>query len=99
MKPLPSLACNAVQPDLAHGEGNADADVKHVSNSRAPKKGFIVRFSLVRRISNPTSELTRRRDFTQPSPDQLSYETCSRRSRPTICWASDVSRKKFCSCQ
>src|SRR5712692_9734224 len=35
-----------------------------------------------------TAELTRRRDFTQASPDQLSYETRSRRSRPTICWVA-----------
>src|SRR5438067_12583327 len=35
-----------------------------------------------------TSELTRRREFIQASPDQSSYETRSRRSRPTICWAA-----------
>src|SRR5437660_704735 len=31
-----------------------------------------------------TVELTRRREFNQASPDQLSYEARSRRSRPTI---------------
>src|SRR5437588_1576771 len=34
-----------------------------------------------------TAEWTRRREFIQASPDQLSYETRSRRSRPTICSA------------
>jgi hypothetical protein len=33
-----------------------------------------------------TSELTGRRDFTQPSPDQLSGERGSSRSGPTSCW-------------
>src|SRR5438270_8452655 len=32
-----------------------------------------------------TAEWTRRREFIQASPDQLSYETRFRRSRPTIC--------------
>src|SRR5436309_11654144 len=32
-----------------------------------------------------TVELTRRREFNQASPDESSYETRSRRSRPTIC--------------
>ncbi len=32
-----------------------------------------------------TSELTRRRDFIQPSPDESSYETRSRRSHPPFC--------------
>jgi len=32
----------------------------------------------------------RRREFIQASPDQLSYETRSRRSRPTICWAAPM---------
>jgi len=36
----------------------------------------------------PTSELTGRRDFIQLSPDQLSYETRSRRSGPTICYTA-----------
>src|SRR5438270_13748369 len=40
-------------------------------------------------ICRPTVELTRRRDFTPPSPNESSYETRSRRSRPTICWARD----------
>jgi hypothetical protein len=35
-----------------------------------------------------TSELTRRREFTDASPDQLCYETRLRRSRPTICSAA-----------
>ena len=35
--------------------------------------------------NNLTAELTRRREFIQASPDQSSYETRSRRSRPTIC--------------
>src|SRR5437762_13675813 len=38
-----------------------------------------------------TVELTRRREFNQASPDESSYETRSRRSRPTICW---VRRRK-----
>ena len=37
--------------------------------------------------SGITSELTRRREFIQPSPDQSSYKTRHRRSRPTICSA------------
>jgi hypothetical protein len=39
----------------------------------------------MREIRGITVELTRRRAFNQASPDQLSYETRSRRSRPTIC--------------
>ena len=35
-----------------------------------------------------TVELTRRRDFTNASPDESSCETRSRRSRPTICSAA-----------
>src|SRR6266404_2265088 len=35
----------------------------------------------------PTVELTRRRQSKHPPPHQASYETRSRRSRPTICWA------------
>src|SRR5262249_12598216 len=38
--------------------------------------------------SDITLELTRRRDFTNASPDQLCYKTRSRRSRPTICYAA-----------
>src|SRR5258708_25957702 len=37
-------------------------------------------------LACPTSELTRRREFNQASPDQSSYKTRCRRSRPTICW-------------
>jgi hypothetical protein len=37
------------------------------------------------------SELTRRREFNQASPDQSCYETRARRSRPTIC--STIDRK------
>ena len=40
--------------------------------------------------SGPTVELTRRRDSKHPSPHQVSYETRSRRSRPTICWATPL---------
>src|SRR2546421_11349124 len=39
------------------------------------------------RDSGITVELTRRREFIQASPDQLSYETRPGRSRPTICFA------------
>src|SRR5437588_3482859 len=35
-----------------------------------------------------TVELTRRRESKHPSPHQASYETRSRRSRPTICYAA-----------
>ena len=42
----------------------------------------------------PTVELTRWRDFTNASPDQLSYEARSRRSRPTICSAWHGSFKR-----
>src|SRR5205809_5743278 len=38
--------------------------------------------------SDITVELTRRREFTNASPDESSYETRSRRSRPTICCAA-----------
>ena len=34
--------------------------------------------------TRPTVELTRRRDLNQAPPDELSYETRPRRSRPTI---------------
>jgi hypothetical protein len=46
-----------------------------------------VRSFIVVILSDPTVELTRRREFTNAEPDQLSYETRSRRSRPTICSA------------
>src|SRR5438105_2654319 len=36
-------------------------------------------------VSHITSELTRRREFNQASPDESSCETRYRRSRPTIC--------------
>src|SRR5260370_25389214 len=39
-------------------------------------------------VSNPTAELTRRREFIQASPDESSYETRPRRSRPTICYVA-----------
>src|SRR5258708_29025027 len=39
-----------------------------------------------------TLELTRRREFNQASPDQLSYQTRSRRSRPTICYVAFFHR-------
>src|SRR6266404_5134230 len=48
-----------------------------------------VRFEKRRRI---TFELTRRREFNQASPDESSYETRYRRSRPTICWASPFQK-------
>src|SRR5688572_5664096 len=38
--------------------------------------------------SRRTVELTRRRQFIQPSPGQLSCETRYRRSGPTICYVS-----------
>ena len=41
--------------------------------------------------SAPTSELTRRREPKRPPPQQISYETRSRRSRPTKCSASHPS--------
>jgi len=37
-------------------------------------------------------ELTRRREFNQASPDESSYETRSRRSRPTICSTPPMER-------
>ena len=50
----------------------------------------------MRRMECGKSKLMRRRDFIQPSPDQLSYETRSRRSRPTSCWAaSPVNQRSF----
>jgi hypothetical protein len=42
-------------------------------------------------LARITVELTRRREFNQASPDQLSYETRSRRSRPTIRYAAPSS--------
>src|SRR2546423_840204 len=36
----------------------------------------------------PTVELTRRRESKHPSPHQAIKKPRSRRSRPTICWAS-----------
>ncbi len=44
-------------------------------------------FTVFKKRRGITVELTRRREFNQASPDQLSYETRSRRSRPTICSA------------
>jgi len=41
-----------------------------------------------------TSELTRRREFIQASPDELRCETRSRRSRPTICYVSPFLRAR-----
>src|SRR5262247_2287047 len=55
--------------------------------NRQPLKETEHSSGLIRHV-NPsrcrTTELTRRREFTNPSPDQSSCETCSRRSRPTI---------------
>src|SRR5438046_5909759 len=45
---------------------------------------MIARF-IVGREKHITFELTRRREFNQASPDESSYKTRSRRSRPTIC--------------
>ena len=45
--------------------------------------------SVVERVCGLTSELTRRRESNQASPDESSYETRPRRSRPTICYADD----------
>src|SRR5436190_17875265 len=39
-----------------------------------------------------TVELTRRRESKHPSPHESSCETRSRRSRPTICWATVVTK-------
>jgi hypothetical protein len=44
-------------------------------------------------------ELTRRRDFTNASPDQLSYETRSRRSRPTICSVAPLIKRRCATLQ
>jgi hypothetical protein len=46
---------------------------------------------ILHNVKRLTSELTRRRDFNQESPDELSYETRSRRSRPTICSAVQMA--------
>ncbi len=43
--------------------------------------------SLEDKRSNPTFELTRRRESKHPPPHQVSYKTRYRRSRPTICYA------------
>src|SRR5437667_6560927 len=43
----------------------------------------------------PTVELTRRRESKHPSPHQVSYETRSRRSRPTICFGLRRRYKLF----
>src|SRR6266849_4025277 len=40
--------------------------------------------------SGITVELTRRRESKHPPPHQASCERRSRRSRPTICWASPL---------
>src|SRR5207244_12117174 len=37
-----------------------------------------------------TVELTRRRESKHPPPHQVSCETRSRRSRPTICWTTSA---------
>ncbi|MDX6559965.1 MAG: pyridoxine 5-phosphate synthase [Blastocatellia bacterium] len=43
-----------------------------------------------------TAELTRRREFIQASPDESSYETGFRRSRPTICYpARSISASRL----
>ncbi|MDX6577754.1 MAG: hypothetical protein QOE96_3707 [Blastocatellia bacterium] len=39
-------------------------------------------------LLRPPVELTGRRESNHPPPHQVSYETRSRRSRPTICWAA-----------
>src|SRR6267378_1923198 len=46
--------------------------------------------------SGRTSELTRRREFNQASPDESSCETRSRRSRPTICYVSPLVKRQCC---
>jgi hypothetical protein len=40
-----------------------------------------------------TSELTRRRESKHLSPHRISYETRSRRSRPTICWMASSGQR------
>src|SRR2546427_7683098 len=49
-----------------------------------------IRRSLRDSPGRPTVELTRRREPKHPPPRQASYETRSRRSGPTICWASSL---------
>src|SRR5882672_8215183 len=44
-------------------------------------------FQCYRVFQRLTVELTGRREFIQPAPDESSYKTRPRRSRPTICWA------------
>src|ERR1041384_2981323 len=60
----------------------------------SPKEfsGSLMRKLLVSKERHRTVELTRRREFIQASPDQLSYETRSRRSRPTICSVASNSK-------
>src|SRR5438874_582486 len=60
-----------------------------------PSRACISLASVSYRIAGITSELTRRREFIQASPDQLSYETRSRRSRPTICYGAPERRQAF----
>src|SRR5260221_11188433 len=61
---------------------------KHASDSGSIRSnlesdGVVILVSILR--SRRTVELTRRRESKHPSPCQVSYETRSRRSRPTIC--------------
>src|SRR5436190_5084041 len=46
---------------------------------------LVIERSEIPMLSNPTVELTRRRESKHPPPHQASCETRSRRSRPTIC--------------
>src|SRR5262245_21919795 len=70
-------------------DATKQCDVSHWRRAHPPIP-LVTRASVLPAGCRITVELTRRRDFTKASPDELSCETRSRRSRPTICYARVV---------
>src|SRR6266436_2437543 len=70
----------------------------------AKRSGAAIETFIVPLSSNPTVELTRRRESKHASPHQVSCETRSRRSRPTICSMAHLENtlahnfERFVSC-
>src|SRR5437016_7995261 len=68
------------------------SDLENCCTQQTKQRGALRRFFRMSPLweSNPTVELTRRRESKHPAPHQASCETRSRRSRPTICWATPL---------
>src|SRR4030095_1726867 len=58
------------------------------STTRYPQVNRMICCVVIHSSSRPSAELTGRRESKHSSPYQASYETRSRRSRPTICYGA-----------